>query len=94
MDHDQIFSRRINPIYLMENIKTIAVAGAGAMGAGIAQVFAQAGYAVRLFDLNPAQLDKAKSDIAANLTGAVSKGKLSEQEKNNTISNIQATSIR
>jgi 3-hydroxybutyryl-CoA dehydrogenase len=76
---------------MIDNIKTIAVAGAGAMGAGIAQVFAQAGYAVRLFDLNPAQLDKAKADIAANLSGAVSKGKLTEQAKNDTIAKIQYT---
>jgi len=75
----------------MENIKTIAVAGAGAMGARIAQVFAQAGFAVRLFDLNAAQLDKAKADIAANLTEAVSKAKLTEQAKNDTIAKIQYT---
>ena len=76
---------------MIDNIKTIAVAGAGAMGAGIAQIFAQAGYAVRLFDLNPAQLDKAKADITANLSGAVSKGKLTEQAKNDTIAKIQYT---
>lgn len=76
---------------MIDNIKTIAVAGAGAMGAGIAQVFAQTGYAVRLFDLNPAQLDKAKADITSNLTIAVSKGKLSEQAKNDTILKIEFT---
>jgi 3-hydroxybutyryl-CoA dehydrogenase len=77
---------------MIDHIKTIAVAGAGAMGAGIAQIFAQAGYSVRLFDLNPAQLDKAKADIAANLSGAVAKGKLSAQAKSDTISHIQYTS--
>lgn len=61
------------------------------MGAGIAQVFAQAGYTVKLFDLNPAQLNKAKTDIAANLTGAVTKGKLTEQEKTAAIANIEYT---
>jgi 3-hydroxybutyryl-CoA dehydrogenase len=76
---------------MIDTIKNIAVAGAGAMGAGIAQVFAQAGYNVRLFDLAPAQLDKAGAAIAANLSGAVAKGKLSEQEKNDTISKIQYT---
>ena len=76
---------------MIDNIKTIAVAGAGAMGAGIAQVFAQAGYTVRLFDLNPAQLDKAKADISSNLTIAVSKGKLTEQAKNDTLSKIEFT---
>ena len=76
---------------MIDNIKTIAVAGAGAMGAGIAQVFAQAGYAVMLFDLNPTQLDKAKADISSNLTIAVSKGKLTEQAKNDTLSEIEFT---
>ncbi len=76
---------------MIDNIKTIAVAGAGAMGAGIAQVFAQAGYAVRLFDLSLAQLDKAKADINSNLTIAVSKGKLTEQAKNDTLSKIEFT---
>jgi 3-hydroxybutyryl-CoA dehydrogenase len=61
------------------------------MGAGIAQVFAQAGYEVRLFDLSQAQLDKAKADIAANLSGAVAKGKLTEQAKTDTIVKIQYT---
>lgn len=76
---------------MIDTIKTIAVAGAGAMGAGIAQVFAQAGYEVRLFDLSQAQLDKAKADIAANLSGAVAKGKLTEQAKTDTIVKIQYT---
>ena len=76
---------------MIDNIKTIAVAGAGAMGAGIAQVFAQAGYAVRLFDLSLAQLDKDKADINSNLTIAVSKGKLTEQAKNDTLSKIEFT---
>jgi len=76
---------------MIENIKTIAVAGAGAMGAGIAQVFAQAGYEVKLFDLSTAQLDKAKAGIADNLSGAVAKGKLTEQTKTDTLAKIHFT---
>ncbi len=37
---------------------TVAVIGAGTMGRGIAQVFAQAGYEVALFDAFPAALEK------------------------------------
>ena len=44
-------------------IKKIGVAGAGAMGLGIAQVFAQAKFEVILFDVNTAQLEKAKTEI-------------------------------
>lgn len=76
---------------MIENIKTIAVAGAGAMGAGIAQVFAQAGFDVKLFDLSTTQLDKAKAGIADNLSGAVAKGKLTEQAKNDTLAKIHFT---
>jgi phosphoglycerate dehydrogenase-like enzyme len=36
----------------MKTIKTVGVAGAGAMGRGIAQIAAQAGLRVRLFDTN------------------------------------------
>ena len=48
-------------------IKKIGVLGAGQMGNGIAHVFAQYGYQVVLFDIAPAQLDKAVSTIRANL---------------------------
>jgi 3-hydroxybutyryl-CoA dehydrogenase len=45
----------------------IAVIGAGLMGHGIAQVFALAGHAVRIYDSATANLDTAKSRILANL---------------------------
>ena len=45
----------------------IAVIGAGLMGHGIAQVFAVAGHAVRVYDAQPAALDTLHSRIAANL---------------------------
>lgn len=48
-------------------IKTVAVLGAGTMGVGIAQSFAQAGYDVHLFDINPKALDAAHDLVRANL---------------------------
>ncbi|MCL5960977.1 MAG: 3-hydroxyacyl-CoA dehydrogenase NAD-binding domain-containing protein [Chloroflexi bacterium] len=45
-------------------VKNITVVGAGAMGAGIAQVCAQAGYQVHLYDIEPSMLDSAREDIA------------------------------
>jgi 3-hydroxybutyryl-CoA dehydrogenase len=45
----------------------IAVAGAGLMGHGIAQVFALAGHEVTIFDTVAASLDSAKARILANL---------------------------
>jgi 3-hydroxybutyryl-CoA dehydrogenase len=46
----------------------IAVAGAGLMGHGIAQVFALAGHEVTIYDTVAASLDSAKARILANLT--------------------------
>lgn len=62
-------------------IKKAGVAGAGAMGLGIAQVLAQTGLQVVLYDVSTSQLDKAQSGITQNLDGAVQKSKLSEAEK-------------
>jgi 3-hydroxybutyryl-CoA dehydrogenase len=47
--------------------RRIGVVGAGQMGSGIAQVCATHGLAVKLVDLAPAQIDKARSGIAASL---------------------------
>ena len=56
---------------------TIGVVGAGAMGAGIAQVAAQAGHAVRLFDMLPGAADKAIAGMSRALLRLAEKGKLS-----------------
>ena len=61
------------------------------MGLGIAQVFAQQGFAVVLYDLTQVQLNKAKGEIEKNLAGAVAKGKMNEAEKNSCLNNIQFT---
>ncbi|MBP6732295.1 MAG: 3-hydroxybutyryl-CoA dehydrogenase [Chitinophagales bacterium] len=72
-------------------INKTGVAGAGAMGLGIAQVFAQANLEVVLFDVNDAQLQKAKSEIEKNLTGAVAKNKITEADKAATLGRITFT---
>lgn len=50
-----------------DGIAQIAVIGAGLMGHGIAQEFANAGYHVRLQDVTEAQLQTARTQIAKNL---------------------------
>ena len=69
-------------------MKHIGVIGAGTMGNGIAHVFAQSGYSVRLIDLSQDALDKALSTISKNLDRMVAKEKISESDKTNTLSNI------
>ncbi len=51
-----------------DNIKNIAVIGAGLMGHGIAQEFACAGYRVHLHDITEQQLNNARVQIGKNLT--------------------------
>ena len=63
------------------DIKTIGVVGAGTMGSGIAQVFAQAGFAVRLVDVADPLLDRARRGIEKSLDTFVSKGKLSSADR-------------
>jgi len=65
---------------IMITIKTIAVCGAGTMGAGIAQVAAAAGYQTVLFDLQQSVLDNAKEQITRQLETAVAKGKLAADQ--------------
>lgn len=76
----------------MQHIATIGIAGAGTMGAGIAQVTAQSGYNTILFDLNPAVLDKAKTSLQKTLATLTQKGKLTEAEATALFGRIRFTS--
>jgi 3-hydroxybutyryl-CoA dehydrogenase len=57
--------------------RAVAVIGSGAMGAGIAQVAAVAGYTVKLFDTRPEAVAKAISDIGSALNKLVAKERMS-----------------
>src|SRR5215470_1237135 len=61
---------------MARSVDSLAVIGAGTMGAGIAQVAAAAGIAVALVDVDPAILERALGRIRANLDGAVARGKM------------------
>ncbi len=61
-------------------IKKIGVLGAGTMGAGIAQVAAEAGFPVILVDIEEAIIVKALNSIKKSWKKAVDKGKLDEGE--------------
>jgi len=74
------------------NIKTIAVCGAGTMGAGIAQVAAMSGYQTILFDLQQTVLDSARSSISKQLETAVAKGKLAADQPAVILQRMQFTS--
>jgi len=73
-------------------IKSVGVIGAGTMGNGIAQVFAQAGYDVKLCETVPAALEKAKGTIEKSLGKFVEKGKLSAADRDAALGRLKAFS--
>jgi 3-hydroxybutyryl-CoA dehydrogenase len=73
------------------NIKHVGVIGAGTMGNGIAQVFAQAGFSVQLVDVATPMLDKARRTIDASLGKFVEKGKLSASDRDATLGRLKTS---
>lgn len=75
-------------------MQNISVIGSGAMGNGIAHVFAQNNFKVSLVDINEKSLEKGLATISKNLDRQIAKEKISSTEKNSILSNIQTfTSI-
>jgi len=70
-------------------IKHVVVVGAGQMGAGIAQVAAQAGLEVTLLDVGQGVAEAAKGKIAAQLEKAVQKGKLTAADREATLARLK-----
>lgn len=73
------------------DIKKVFVVGAGFMGSGIVENVAVKGLAVTAYDISQDQLDKSIAGIRKNLEKSVSKGKLSEDEKEAAIGRISCT---
>ena len=76
----------------MPEIKKVGVIGAGTMGNGIAQVFAQSGFEVRLCDAMPAALDRAKAGIEKSLAKFVEKGKLTAADRDAALGRLTSGS--
>lgn len=70
-------------------MQTIFIVGAGTMGSGIAQVAAQSGFSVRLYDISTQQLERARATISANLDRLVKKEKLTAADKDATLARIE-----
>jgi len=70
----------------------IAVIGAGIMGIGIAQVAAGAGHPVKLYDQSQSILEQSLAGLSASLQKRVEKGKMSVQDQQTLLSNIQLVS--
>ncbi|MDX1591688.1 MAG: 3-hydroxyacyl-CoA dehydrogenase NAD-binding domain-containing protein, partial [Balneolaceae bacterium] len=73
----------------MSDLKTVAVIGGGTMGNGIVHVFAMNGFDVKLVETSQQLADRAMNTIDKNLSRMVSKEKITEKEKNETLERIQ-----
>jgi len=72
-------------------MKSVAVIGAGTMGNGIAHVFAQSRWDVKLVDVAQGALDKALATIRGNMDRQVKKGTLTEADRDAALGRIVAT---
>ena len=72
----------------VDDIRLLAVVGAGTMGLGIAQLAAMANIKTILFDIDEEILKKAHDAIIKNLDKGIEKGKINEALKAQTLENI------
>src|SRR3954469_3217861 len=67
----------------------VAVIGAGQMGNGIADVFAQSGFGVTMVDVSAAALERGKQTIAGNLDRQIKKGTLQPADKDAILGRVK-----
>jgi len=75
----------------MNTIQTVGIVGAGTMGNGIAHVFAQRGYEVRICDVEQRFLARGLETIKRNMEREVVKGKITEEELIASLKRIEGT---
>jgi 3-hydroxybutyryl-CoA dehydrogenase len=69
--------------------RDVLVCGAGLMGHGIAQVCAAAGYAVALYEPDPARAEAGRARVAANLDQAVARRRLTTEDRTAQLERIR-----
>ena len=72
----------------IEDIRTVGVAGAGSMGAGIAQVAAQSGFQVKVVDVSDAVWARARKTISGSLERMLKKEKITADQMKETLDRI------
>ncbi len=75
----------------VEDVKRVGIVGAGTMGAGIAQVFAQKGFTVWLYDVDVAALTRTRIRMRKALDRIVQKGKLTQEQAKEIDSRVTMT---
>ncbi|MDQ0325577.1 3-hydroxybutyryl-CoA dehydrogenase [Rhodopseudomonas julia] len=74
---------------MADEIKTVAIVGAGQMGAGIAHVCALAGYDVILHDISPDRLQAGLATLEGTLARQRSSGRISEEERQAALARVR-----
>jgi 3-hydroxybutyryl-CoA dehydrogenase len=74
---------------MIDEVNVVAVVGAGTMGRGIAQAFAQAGYATTLYDADPEAAHAAREAIEATLEKGVALGKVDPADKRRALERLR-----
>ena len=72
-------------------IKKVGVIGCGQMGGGIVQTCAQAGYDVKVTEINETLLEKGMNAIKSNLSRNVEKGRMTKDEMDAVLNRIHGT---
>lgn len=77
--------------YIMKKIRRVGIAGAGTMGASMAETFAKYGYEVILYDLFPEALKKSEQIISLNQQTEISTKLVSKAESEKLMQRIEFT---
>ena len=76
---------------MTDEVRAVAVVGAGFMGSGIAESAARAGIEVKLHEPDPAPLERSRGRIEASVARAVTGGKLTDEEAAALVERIEWT---
>ncbi|PDP84885.1 3-hydroxyacyl-CoA dehydrogenase [Glycomyces fuscus] len=79
---------------MVQEFDKVGVVGLGAMGAGIAEVFARAGFNVTGVEIDQAAVDRGRAHVDRSLSKAVEKGKLTEEERSGIDTRLTFTTSR
>ncbi|QUX28285.1 3-hydroxyacyl-CoA dehydrogenase [Nocardiopsis akebiae] len=79
---------------MVQEFDKVGVVGLGAMGAGIAEVFARAGFNVTGVEIDQAAVDRGRAHVDRSLAKAVDKGKLTEDERTGIDARLTFTTSR
>ncbi|RCV53267.1 3-hydroxyacyl-CoA dehydrogenase [Marinitenerispora sediminis] len=79
---------------MVQEFQTVGVVGLGTMGAGIAEVFAGAGFTVVGVEIDGAALDRGRAHLESSLDRSVGKGRLTEQERRDILARISFSTAR